>query len=188
MTAEIVTVSKEIARPLSVLVPLIRQDLTDAQKAGMPYYQSAGEKMLEAKLQMQKGQFGPWLKRSFNIGNRQAQLYMSYARNQNGQKRITPPVATLREFIREHTSNKRFGNKSEWRAQIDAAFATRNVESMRQDQLAQDKERALQKKMALQIIEIGYKVLASKLHPDKGGTREAMARLNIVRNRMKDCV
>ena len=39
-------------------------------------------------------------------------------------------------------------------------------------------ERELQRRLARQLIDIGYKALASKLHPDKGGSREAMARLD----------
>ena len=36
--------------------------------------------------------------------------------------------------------------------------------------------------MQASIIEIGYKVLTTKLHPDRaGGSSEAMARLNRVR-------
>jgi hypothetical protein len=47
-------------------------------------------------------------------------------------------------------------------------------------------EREAQRKLGLQLIEIGYKALASKLHPDKvGGSRDAMTRLNTVRDRLK---
>jgi hypothetical protein len=36
--------------------------------------------------------------------------------------------------------------------------------------------------LALQLIDIGYKVLSVKLHPDKGGSHDAMRRLNKVRH------
>jgi hypothetical protein len=35
------------------------------------------------------------------------------------------------------------------------------------------------------MIDIGYKALAMKLHPDKGGSQEDMARLNRVRDRLR---
>jgi hypothetical protein len=36
------------------------------------------------------------------------------------------------------------------------------------------------------MIDIGYKILSAKLHPDKaGGSHEAMTRLNAVRMRLK---
>jgi hypothetical protein len=43
----------------------------------------------------------------------------------------------------------------------------------------------LKYKLAMQLIDIGYKALATKLHPDKGGSGDAMSRLNEVRDRLK---
>jgi DnaJ-class molecular chaperone len=43
----------------------------------------------------------------------------------------------------------------------------------------------LKYKLAMQLIDIGYKALATKFHPDKGGSRDAMSRLNEVRDRLK---
>ena len=41
----------------------------------------------------------------------------------------------------------------------------------------------------LRLIDIGYRVLAKELHPDKiGGSREAMTRLNRVKERFKSNV
>ena len=44
-----------VARPLRILVPLIKDDLKEgdaaAERAGLPHYRAAGEKMLEAKPQ-----------------------------------------------------------------------------------------------------------------------------------------
>jgi DnaJ-class molecular chaperone len=40
-------------------------------------------------------------------------------------------------------------------------------------------------KMARQLIDAGYRALALKHHPDKGGSKEAMARLVVIRNQMR---
>ena len=53
--------------------------------------------------------------------------------------------------------------------------------------LTRKQERDAEQKLALRLIDIGYKVLAQTLHPDKGGSRDAMARLNRVRDRLKEC-
>jgi hypothetical protein len=45
--------------------------------------------------------------------------------------------------------------------------------------------RASRRKLALRLIDIGFKILDKELHPDKGGSRNAMARLNRVRDRLK---
>ena len=83
-TAVAVGTKKSVARPLSVLIPLIKKDLEEGQEAseqaGLPYYQAAGEKMIEAKAQMKQGEFGPWAKRNFGISADQSQRYMALAR------------------------------------------------------------------------------------------------------------
>ena len=60
--------------------------------------------------------------------------------------------------------------------------------NLKREDLKRADERDAQRKLALQLIDIGYKVLARTLHPDKGGSREAMARLNAVRDRLKNCI
>jgi hypothetical protein len=54
-----------------------------------------------------------------------------------------------------------------------------------QEELTRQQERDAEAKLGLRLIDIGFKVLARELHPDKGGPREAMARLNRVRDRLK---
>ena len=46
-------------------------------------------------------------------------------------------------------------------------------------------EVAAQRSLALQVIDLGYKALARTLHPDHGGSTEAMRRLNLVRARLR---
>src|SRR6188508_3187001 len=46
MAIELVA-STQVARPLRVLVPLIRDDLKQAEEAGLPHKQAAGLKLLE---------------------------------------------------------------------------------------------------------------------------------------------
>jgi hypothetical protein len=52
---------------------------------------------------------------------------------------------------------------------------------------AQEKkeEARLQRELSEQLFEAGYKALATKLHPNKGGSHEAMTRLNQVRTSLE---
>ena len=50
------------------------------------------------------------------------------------------------------------------------------------------RERKLIHDLAEKLIDIGYKGLAFELHPDKGGSAEAMARLNKVRQLLKKSI
>jgi len=185
---------QRIARPLKVLVPLIKEDLAHgreaAERAGMPYYQAAGEKMLEAKSQLKHGEFVPWVERNFNIKIRQAQTYMALA--EHDEKRGATRFSSLSDFerstgLRSPDYNTTASRTPEWHEpikQIVGRLDTAMLNLKREDMKRQE-ERDAQKKLALQLIDIGYKVLARELHPDKGGSRDAMARLNAVRDRLK---
>jgi len=180
-----------VARPLRVLVPLIKEDLQHAREAGeraaKPYFEAAGEKMIEAKDQMSHGEFIPWVRRNFDIGIRAAQMYMAIARS-DPKKRNAFRISTgLREAVRSTTNNPNFGKPASWQEPVREALGKVNLDTMRQAELKRSEERDLQRKLALQLIDIGFKALASKLHPDKGGSRDAMSRLNAVRDRLKNC-
>jgi hypothetical protein len=75
-----------------------------------------------------------------------------------------------------------------WHDPVKEAIGRVNIETLKQDALARQEERKLQRKLALSLIDIGYKALATKLHPDKGGSREAMVRLNAVRKILQGAV
>jgi hypothetical protein len=55
-----------------------------------------------------------------------------------------------------------------------------------QERQARDDEVRLHRELAEELIDIGYRALATKLHPDRGGSKGAMARLNCVRDELKD--
>ena len=186
---------KEIARPLNVLVPLIREDLRHgdeaAERASMPYYEAAGEKLLEAKSQLARGEWQSWLRRNFDKSQDQANRYMALATS-NIQNPRARDFSSLRAFDRHSGRDTRPTGgavRRDWTAPVDniADRARREMERIKEQELNRVQERAADQKLAMQLIEIGFKVLAKELHPDKGGSRDAMARLNRVRNRLKDC-
>jgi len=181
-----------IGRPLRVLVPLIEADLKRgrdaAEQAALPYYEAAGDKMLEAKPQLRHGEFQDWIKRNFKLSYRQAARYMDYAnRTTKSAARVT--FTSLRDFERSENENVGTG-KTTWHEPVKAVIDRVDTETLnlKRAELMRDEERAAERKLALQLIDIGYKVLARELHPDKGGSRVAMARLNAVRARLKNCV
>jgi hypothetical protein len=56
--------------------------------------------------------------------------------------------------------------------------------AFRRDQERQKIETARRRRLQRQIIEAGYRSLATKLHPDVGGSSESMARLSEARDEM----
>src|SRR5262249_6057055 len=94
---------RAVARPLSVLLPLIKQDMADgkaaAEQAGLPYYRAAGEKMLKAKPQIEHGHFRDWITRNFGISYSHAHKYMQLA--EHAQKSSAKRFSSLSDFIRK---------------------------------------------------------------------------------------
>src|SRR5271166_1054988 len=185
MTTETTT---EIMRPVKVLIPLIRADLKAGHAAGMEYFRAAGEKMLEAKPQLNCG-FATWVKTTFNLGYTQAQEYIAlYLATQGKQNSAIAEFRNLDEFLRYRGRNRPSAGRvrRDYQPDIDKiaarARAAAEAEARRSNErvtLAQ--ERKSQMKLLLKLIDIGYKVLAKELHPDKGGSTDAMTRLQTVR-------
>lgn len=188
---------QRVARPLKVLVPLIQDDLKHgreaAERAGFPYYQSAGEKMLEARPQCGNYQeFVDWAKRNFGIGKDTAGYYMKLAEATANNHSSALESKSLSDFIRQ-TSNPNYNKPPAapaWKEQVERIVERVDTEALniKREEMKRADERDVQRELALQLIDIGYKVLAKELHPDKGGSRDAMSRLNIVRDRLKQHV
>lgn len=184
--------NRAVARPLHVLVPLIKKDLEQGKeasaRAGLPYYRAAGEKLLEArgpkeKPRMTFKELTEWAKRNFDVSTTAVKIYMSFA---------NPEVAaatfeSLRDFERRALGRKR-RDAPRRAGPINDIIKDVDVETLRQVELERAQDREAQRKLARQLIDIGYKTLATKLHPDKGGSREAMTRLNQVRDRLRQYV
>jgi Protein of unknown function (DUF3102) len=180
-----------IARPLQVLMPLIEDDLAQgraaAERSVLPYYRAAGEKLLEAKGQLQHGEFTGWVKRHFAVSIQMARRYMALAEQTAGQNESAVSFSSLSDFIRKtspgHNRSPSCGPVKQIVDRVDTETLNRA-----RDGLKRIEEREAQRKLGLQLIDIGYKVLARTFHPDKGGSRDAMTRLNAVRDRLKQGV
>jgi hypothetical protein len=173
----------EIARPLRVLVPLIKDELAAGDAAGLEHYRRAGEMLLEAKEQIPYGEWGAWVKRNFVLSASTAQSYMRLA--------IKPKKHTMVGTLREIANYGKPGDGGgpTWQKPVQEIITTRlNLDRLAEDRQSREKEQKLIRNLGFQLIDIGYKVLASKLHPDRGGSQEAMARLNRVRNLLRSAI
>lgn len=107
------------------------------------------------------------------------------------QKTRAIVFTSLGDFIRQTGPDPEYNTfaskKPDWQPDVKQIITRVDTETLnlKRDELKRAEERDAQRQLALQLIDIGYKVLARTLHPDKGGSREAMARLNAVRDRLK---
>jgi hypothetical protein len=146
-----------------VLLPLIKQDLADgkeaAEQAGLPYYRAAGEKLLEAKAQLQHGEFLPWLTRNFHLTSRTASTYMKLAEALHGQKGNALPFSSLGDFLRKTGPNPNYNTfaskKPAWQESVKQVVNRVDTATLNRarDDLKRAEEREAQRKLGPQPID-----------------------------------
>jgi hypothetical protein len=196
MTAEMTAHEDgEVARPLKMLVTLIKEDFANAEQAGMAFYIAAGEKLNEARdghYAHDAPGFYTWAEKNFGKKQTQIKTYMAVA-----SARLAKPQKIFKnidDFKRKEQGHSRPTSGKvyrDWTASVDAVADKARADMRRlaaEDALTRQQEREAEAKLGLRLIDIGFKVLARELHPDKGGSREAMARLNKVRERLRSNV
>lgn len=195
----------EIARTPTELAPLIKAQIEfgdiAAEEAGMPHYRRAGGMLIEAKAGLNGTEtFKRYCERTTGKTYRQCKRYMVAYREvvqiENTRRSsglASPPV--LSTSLRAAQGQSQAGQSSaapnlqarrEWTAPVDDAVRiAREQQSRAADDRATEQRR--KQELARKLIQIGYRVLAQELHPDRmGGSRDAMTRLNEVRSRLND--
>jgi hypothetical protein len=177
---------RKIARPLKVLIPMIQSELQQGNSAGHEHYRRAGEMLIEAKDQVGHGGWGRWLAKNFDMSARQAQEYMRWAREHDQKRAGGAQVmySSLRE-MRGATERDREHRQSTQQQQFRRILRDVAREDFVQERQARDDEVRLHRELAEELVDIGYRALATRLHPDRGGSKDAMARLNRVRDELK---
>ena len=175
--------AKQIARPLKVLIPLIQGELQQGNTAGREHYRKAGEMLIEAKDQVGHGGWGRWLTKNFDLSAHTASNYMRWAREHNQIGR-QPSYTSLHEMS-GGTQRRRENRQSSQQQNFRRVLRDVARDDFVQERQARDDEIKLHRELAEELIDIGYRALATKLHPDRGGSKDAMARLNRVREELK---
>ena len=176
--------NKQIVRPLKVLIPLIQGELQMGNDAAHDHYRLAGELLIEAKDQVAYGAWNKWLTKNFDLSRSTAAVYMRWAREHLERGSTQAPYASLHE-MRGGTARDREDRRS--KQQQDFRRVLRDVarDTFVQERQSRDDEVQLHRDLAEELIDIGYRALATRLHPDRGGSKDAMARLNRVRDELK---
>lgn len=185
---------REVARPLRILASLIKKDFKEAEEASKPFNEAAGEKLIEARDGHFEGDttgFYRWSEDEFGKSRETIRLCMVWA-GLGGSKSFKSKKE-VRYTPKEHGGLGHIRPVSrEWAAPVDAVAERARREAFRlvqEDALTRAQERDAERALAHRLIDIGYKVLAKELHPDKvGGSRDAMKRLNHVRDKLKHSI
>jgi hypothetical protein len=188
---------KTLARPLKVLIPLIKDDLKERKRvrdeASGWIEVRIGEELIEAKSQVDHGAWSGWVEKHFDLSYRTAMRWMQIARN----VKVAAPGNF--ETPSEASGDRRKGSRMPaWGSYVrETVNLTREEQAEAQaKQEREDREEAIAEaelqaeiKLGNRLVDIGYRVLSTELHPDKkGGSKEAMQRLNVVRGKLRQSV
>jgi hypothetical protein len=183
-----ITGKTKIARPIKILVPLIQEELIAGTEAGMEHYIKAGRMLNEAKDsgQVPWGSWQRWLTNNFKLSHKTARDYMRVARkvDEDGTERTHAFVSIDGALGRERTI-KSITKKNRLKSLFDVVDKV-NVTRLADEKQSREDEITLHRDIALKLIDLGYRAMATRLHPDQGGSRDAMARLNTVRDELKE--
>jgi hypothetical protein len=184
---------KTLGHPLSEIPPLIKTRLKRIESEREQFDQitledkrEIGELLLEARDQLAHGQWSPWLKKNFQWSQSTATRYM-----QLGEIRRPTNLknTTFADIIREHVNpnyDKRTrGVEPEWKEWVKAQVKQAKRIDVETATSRREHEEIIGR-MCNRIVNIGYKVLAVELHPDKqGGSDEKMKCLNEARETLR---
>ena len=175
----------EVARPLKTLIPLIQGELQQGNTAGREHFTQAGRLLNEAKEQVPHGRWGTWLTNNFDLSRRTAQDYMRWARERDQKRTGGAQVSSSLREMRGGTEREREHRGSKQQQAFRRVLRDVASEAFVQDRQAKEDEVKLHRDLAEELVDIGYRALATKLHPDRGGSQIAMTRLNRVRDELK---
>jgi hypothetical protein len=197
------TAEANLVRPLRVLESLIREhiDAGDhaAKEAAEPYYRKAGPLLAEAKESHFQGDtagFYDWAQKKFYQKSRDTiRTWTEW-----GSLDRPKSFKHITDFVRTPKAEGGLGHKSktipivrrEWAtpaAEIAERARKEAFRLVQEESLTRAQEREAERKLANRLVDIGYKVLAKELHPDRmHGDKEAMQRLVRVRDKLKHSI
>lgn len=180
-----------MGQTLRALVPRIRTNLKKmeviAERATTEIRRAIGRDLVAAKkLCIGSGvDWWNWLDNNFAMARITANRYMSLANDRSS-------VTSITEHLRKKSPNYALPRQSV--TDIEEDMAGKKILSgistgiFVERTLTVSKEKGLKKKMALELVDAGFRALSIKAHSDTGGSDEVMRRLTEVRTTLKDAI
>jgi hypothetical protein len=158
--------SYALARPLKVLIPLIQGELQLGNSAGHENYTRAGEMLIEAREQVGRGAWPKWLSKNFDLSRSTAYRYMAWAeRAEQSSHGVGQMPKSLRD-MEGSTQRRREEHQSKQQQSFRRVLRDVARDDFVQERQARDGEIKLHRELAEELIDIGYRALATRLHPD----------------------
>jgi hypothetical protein len=184
MTQQLVEAeASEAVKSLAELAGMIREQIQFANEAAnaaaRPYWLRTGQLLAQAKSKFlydnekRPREFYDWVERQFGLRRRSCDQYMLAAKSTTNDVGLRiADSQSLRGALKAAGHETGKPNPKSWVHPIREELKLIDFAALRKEHLKRVEERALQKQLALKLIDIGFKVLAVQLHPDKkGGSR-----------------
>jgi hypothetical protein len=198
MTVPDTTTRTNVVRPLRLIEAEIRVHLdagdAAAREAAEPHYRRAAPLLREAKRDHFEGNtvgFFEWVMKKFGKSKTQTIRWIEYSRDEADKS-----FKSLHEVEYTPKSQGGMGHTPRaarsWTQPVDEIAERARKQAFRlaqEDALTRAQEREAERQLADRLIDIGYKVLAKELHPDKmRGDKSAFQRLGRVREKLRHCI
>lgn len=157
-------------------------------EANIDRYRRYGALLNEARPQMTPVKFWAWAERVSGRGRKQLLRYMDLQRTDKSAKTLDEAIG--RNQAGYHTDRDSRIRDEQWDKIFDRAKKVMDAESRKiVDELEEDSgEEKRRADVAERIVTTGYKVLASTMHPDKGGSQAGMVRLNLAKQTLLEFI
>jgi hypothetical protein len=184
---------KRVGQTLRAIVPQIKIKLKKMEKiaelATTSIRREIGRDLITARTLCDKTKvsFTKWLDNNFAMHQATAFRYISLAESPRSRE-----YTSITEHLRAENPN--YALPRQRVDDIDFEPAGKKILSgistgiFVERTLTESKEKALKKKMALELVDAGYRAISIKAHSDKGGSDEVMRRLTEVRDTLKDAI
>jgi len=179
-------IDRQITESLDVIVKRIKKNLalmvSIAERMTYDQQVEIGKDLLLAERKV-TGSWYRWLDKNFSMSIQTAKRYMLAARKERekhtiaGKRRFRNITEALRDTDPTYALPRHKKNEQPIRNIVDEI----DTDIFAERQKTETKERRLKKEMALELVEAGFRALSHKFHSDKGGSDDAMRRLDEVR-------
>lgn len=176
--------AEEAPRSAAELTRLIKGELAAAEVVAKINYVRVGEYLTALKALVPTRKWTAHLRGHLDLSLGRATRYMRYAADvrayNEGRSKVKPTrMVPPSKHPEDQHHAKGYGA---WRAQQQQAPRSRfDTEAARAD-------KPLERELGLELIEAGFKLLAQKYHPDKGGDDRSFRCLTEVRARLRRCL
>jgi hypothetical protein len=190
------THNKRVAETLSAIVPRVKSNLARmerlVERATHEIRITIGRDLLKAKALIdKKGLSWPkWLKGNFALSESTANRYVYVAKQflADRSTRFTPITEQLRKRNPNYALPRRSVDEVDFEPAGKTILDGISNGIFIERTLTESKEKGLKKKMALELVDAGFRALSIKAHSDTGGSDEVMRRLSEVRAALKDAI